>query len=190
MDHLAVETAAAAAAETSFEVGWRLTSDGQRLAKRVAWAQSELGFGAAVEAACADAGPAGTDPANHTLPAMVQLELGAERALRPAAEGDVAASADRLLEHGGGGGSGGGSSLLQQYHSACLQFVFDHEAALDPVSFASGSPPSPPLLRLPLPPADAAAVVLWTTLRIRMRTMENFPGRFARIASACQHNLV
>lgn len=38
---------------TSFEMGWRLKDDGTRVAKRVSWAQSELGFGAAVEAACA-----------------------------------------------------------------------------------------------------------------------------------------
>ena len=33
-------------------MGWRLKDDGTRVAKRVAWVNSELGFGAEVEAAC------------------------------------------------------------------------------------------------------------------------------------------
>eukprot|EP01052_Picozoa_sp_SAG31_P038876 SAG31_NODE_5278_length_2636_cov_2.017737_1_plen_132_part_00 len=122
VDYLATETAAAAAAGTTFEVGWRLTSDGRRLGKKVAWAQSELGFGAAVEAACS-AAPADTQPVNHTLPAMVQLELDSDRALRRPNEDDASARHDQLL----------GTPLLEQYAEACLQFVFEHEDALDPV---------------------------------------------------------
>eukprot|EP01043_Picozoa_sp_COSAG02_P065910 COSAG02_NODE_10091_length_2026_cov_30.551529_1_plen_115_part_10 len=51
--HLQQRADEEAAAGTSYEMGWRLKDDGTRVAKRIAWAQSELGFGAAVEAACA-----------------------------------------------------------------------------------------------------------------------------------------
>ena len=52
VEHLRDRAEEAAAAGTSYEMGWRLKPDGTRVEKRVPWAESELGFGAAVEAAC------------------------------------------------------------------------------------------------------------------------------------------
>eukprot|EP01043_Picozoa_sp_COSAG02_P084275 COSAG02_NODE_22135_length_762_cov_1.134238_3_plen_95_part_01 len=70
-------------AGTSYEMGWRLKDDGTRVAKRVAWADSELGFGAAVESACA----VGSDDSNSgseiaPLQGLVQVALGEEVRLR------------------------------------------------------------------------------------------------------------
>ena len=113
VEHLRDRAEEAAAAGTSYEMGWRLKPDGTRVEKRVPWAESELGFGAAVEAAC-DGGDGG--PLAH----QVQLALGEERGLR---RGQSAEEADQTLR----------GDALALYASTCEAFVFDSEGSLDPI---------------------------------------------------------
>ena len=113
VEHLRDRAEEAAAAGTSYEMGWRLKPDGTRVEKRVPWAESELGFGAAVEEACksGDGGP---------LAHQVQLALGEERGLR---RGRSAEEAGQTLR----------GDALRLYASTCEAFVFDSEGSLDPI---------------------------------------------------------
>jgi hypothetical protein len=108
---------------TSFEMGWRLKDDGTRVAKRVSWAQSELGFGAAVEAACAGGSEDEADAGGPApLKGLVQVALGEELGLRPPEDGG-ADEADHTLRE----------DPLELFRSSCLEFVFEEEAALDAI---------------------------------------------------------
>ena len=104
-----------AAKDTKFEMGWRLRPDGTRSYKEVLWAHSELGFGAEVEASCERGS---TSP----LAELVQLQLGEELSLREPA--DAAEAQEKL---------GQGANTLELYSSQCIEFIFSHEDALDPL---------------------------------------------------------
>lgn len=105
--------------ETTFEVGWRLKDDGTRVGKRVAWVQSELGFGAAVEAACGASGGDGDGDAS-LLEGLVQVALGDELGLRSPVSAE---EAEHTLRE----------DSLDLFRSSCIEFVFSHEEALDAI---------------------------------------------------------
>lgn len=108
------------AAGTSYEMGWRLKDDGTRVAKRVAWAQSELGFGAAVEAACAVSSDDSYGSEAAALQALVQVAMGNELRLR-------------LPESTNEQGHTLRDEPLDLFQSSCFEFVFEDEDALDAI---------------------------------------------------------
>ena len=110
-----------AAAGTSYEMGWRLKGDGTRVAKRVTWAQSELGFGAAIEAACAPGSDHSDDDETSTpLHQLVQVAMGDELRLRVPKD---AGERDHTLR----------DESFELFQSSCHEFVFEDEDALDAI---------------------------------------------------------
>jgi hypothetical protein len=118
VEHLQARAAEEAAKGTSFEMGWRLKDDGTRVAKQVPWAQSELGFGTTIEAACAADDDGDVDTA-APLRSLVQVAQGEEIGLRTA---DRAADeeAHTLRE-----------DPLQLFSSTCVELVFSEEDAFE-----------------------------------------------------------